>query len=145
MKKKIAVSLIHVKRDSEYGNNQSDLLARAALNPSLNENKKETDMDISQIDKSLVPANCPMCSEKDNDDMIQCCMHMPKLATLCMHKTSSLSDPHLQQNTKKFTCENCTEEPGDKLQLKCFNSQVYKPIVENFDEDIKLMRMKSKH
>ena len=43
-----------------------------ALNPSLKENKKETDIDISQIDKTFFQANCPMCSQRGNDDILQC-------------------------------------------------------------------------
>ena len=117
----------------------NDLLARAALNPSLKGNKKETDMGISQMDKSFVQATCPMCSERDNDDMIQCCTCRSWLHFACT-KLPAYQILTFSKTQRKFTCENCTEEREDNLQLKCFNSQVYKPIVENFDEDIKLMQ-----
>ena len=102
--------------------------------------------------KSFVQATCPMCSERDNDDMIQCCTCQSWLHFACT-KLPAYRILTFSKTQRKFTCENCTEEPGDNLQLKCFNSQVCKPIVENFDEDIRLMQheiktlkvMKDKH
>ena len=71
--------------------------------------------------------------------MIQCCICQSWLHFACT-KLPAYQILIFSKTQRKFKCENCTEEPGDNLQLKCFNSQVYKPTVDNFDEDIKLMQ-----
>ena len=94
LKKKMIVSLVIVRRGTEYGNIQSDLFAKSALKVNVCEDEDDSQIQLSSvltdyktlantleestdITISLIKASCAMCSEKDDNNMIQCsvCHH----------------------------------------------------------------------
>ena len=114
MKKKIIVSLVFVRRGTEYGNIQSDSFAKSALKVNLCEGEGEDEDDSqiqlssvltgyktldntleedSDITTSLIQASCAMCPEKDNNNMIQC--------SIC-HHWLHFSAPNSQHIKLKF-------------------------------------------
>ena len=92
LKKKITVSLVFVRRGTEYGNIQSDLFAKSALNVNLCEDEDGSQIQLSSvltgyktlddtseenldITTSLIQASCAMSPEKDDNNMIQCSIY----------------------------------------------------------------------
>ena len=85
----------------------------------------------SDITTSLIQASCAMCPEKDDNNMIQC-----SICHQWLH-FSSTKLPAYQvkifiSTQRKFTCENCVDQPNEELQNKCFDFNILE-IMESKD------------
>ena len=131
-KKKIDVTLIHVKRNSGHGIIKADLLARSALNSSLSISSQDDNIQSTQsncqnldeissndleINKSLIYASCVMCSDKEDNDVIECSIRHNWIHFQCTKLPAYQIQIFIDTN-RKFICKNCAN------QLKFFNLKI---------------------
>ena len=108
-KKKIDVTLIYVERNSDHG------IIKAYLLISLND---------LEINKSLIYASCVMCSDKDDNDMIECSICHNWIHFQCT-KLPAYQIQIFIDTMRKFTCENCADQPEEELAIKCFDNCLF--------------------
>ena len=88
----------------------------------------------SDITTSLIKASCAMCHEKDDNNMTQCSICHHWLHFSCI-KLSAYQVKIFISTQRKFTSENCIDQPDEDLQTKCFDINILE-IVESKDKII---------
>ena len=85
------------------------------------QNLDEISSNDLEINKSLIYASCVMCSDKDDNDVIECSICHNWIHFQCTKLPAYQIQIFINTN-RKLTCENCANQPEEELVAKCFDN-----------------------